>query len=263
MASLTANRREFLKLYLNIGEKEEKSPKVDQIYKMATHFGVKTKYLTKSKLSDFTGSKPHQGVVMKSSKLDYISVRGFPEIFEALDKNNEQKGQFYLFLDGITDPQNFGSILRSAMFLGVDGIIVNQKDACGLTPAVSKVSSGALEFMPLFSIKFVKNFLEDSKKLGFKIISTNIDDEGDETQEKDEGCPIIAVNDLKINRDDNIILIFGSEGQGVSKTVSMMADHRVFIPPKLDSSLTGQFPFTMIDSLNVGVSAALMLYHMK
>ena len=92
---------------------------------MASHFGVKTKYLTKTKLSEFTGSKPHQGVVMKTSRLDYINVKGFNEIFETLETSKDKKGQFYLFLDGITDPQNFGSILRSAMFLGVDGIIVN------------------------------------------------------------------------------------------------------------------------------------------
>lgn len=64
---------------------------------------------------------------------------------------------------------------------------------------MSKVSSGALEFLPLFSIKFVKNFLEDSKKLNFKIISTNIDDEGRDIEDsKDEGSPIIPINDLKI-----------------------------------------------------------------
>ena len=59
-------------------------------------------------------------------------------------------------------------------------MIVNQKDACGLTPAVSKVSSGALEFLPLFTVKFVGKFLEDVKqpKYGFRIISTNIDEQG-------------------------------------------------------------------------------------
>lgn len=66
---------------------------------------------------------------------------------------------------------------------------MNQKDACGLTPAVSKVSSGALEFLPLFTVKFVGKFLEDVKspKYGFRIISTNIDDQGaSETKEIDE-----------------------------------------------------------------------------
>lgn len=95
----------------------------------------------------------------------------------------------YLFLDQITDPQNFGSILRSAMFIGVDGIIVNKENACGLTPAVSKVSSGALEMIPLFQVKFVRPFLEDAAK-SFKIISTNIDDneglEADGEMEKEK-----------------------------------------------------------------------------
>jgi len=62
-------------------------------------------------------------------------------------------------LDQVTDPQNFGSILRSAMFIGVDGVIVNRKNACGLTPVVSKVSSGALEFIPLYSVKYAAGFL--------------------------------------------------------------------------------------------------------
>lgn len=65
------------------------------------------------------------------------------------------------------------------MFLGVDGVIVNKTNACGLTPTVCKVSSGALEFLPLYSVKFVKKFLEDaiSPAHNFKIISTNINEE--------------------------------------------------------------------------------------
>jgi 21S rRNA (GM2251-2'-O)-methyltransferase len=48
------------------------------------------------------------------------------------------------------------------MFIGVDAIVVNHKNSCGLTPTVSKVSSGALEFIPLYSVRFVKKFLEDA-----------------------------------------------------------------------------------------------------
>lgn len=77
----------------------------------------------------------------------------------------------------MTDPQNFGSILRSALFIGVDGVIVNKMNACGLTPVVSKVSSGAIEFIPLYSVKFVSHFFDDAKKspLNFKIISTSLE----------------------------------------------------------------------------------------
>jgi tRNA G18 (ribose-2'-O)-methylase SpoU len=62
---------------LNIGEKGEgrkSHPKVEQIYRMATSFGVKTKYVTKKTLIDFTKNRPHQNVVLKASKLDYIDI---------------------------------------------------------------------------------------------------------------------------------------------------------------------------------------------
>lgn len=77
----------------------------------------------------------------------------------------------------MTDPMNMGSILRSSLFLGVDGIFVNYLNAGGLTSVVSKVSSGALEFIPLYSVRNIKVFLEDAKynKLKFKLISTNIE----------------------------------------------------------------------------------------
>jgi len=184
LASLKANRRTFQRLYLNIGEKglETKSnEKIDEIVKIANHFGVKTKYLTKGKLGDLTGSRPHQNVVLKASRLEYLNIKKISDIVDLQDETSKdsESGKFYLFLDGVTDPQNFGSILRSAMFFGIDGVIVNKKNACGLTSAVSKVSSGALEFLPIYSVKFVKNFMEEAEKApnNFKIISTNISEE--------------------------------------------------------------------------------------
>jgi 21S rRNA (GM2251-2'-O)-methyltransferase len=73
-----------------------------------------------------------------------------------LPKN--KNGNLLLFLDQITDPQNLGSIVRSSLFLGVNGIIANKKNFCPLTPAVSKVSSGATEFMDFYTVKFLKPF---------------------------------------------------------------------------------------------------------
>jgi len=134
--------------------------KIEEIVKIANHYGVKTKYLTKGKLGDLTGSRPHQNVVLKASKLEYLNIKKISDIVDLQDeKKDTDSGKFYLFLDGVTDPQNFGSILRSAMFFGIDGVIVNKKNACGLTAAVSKVSSGALEFLPIYTVKFVKDFM--------------------------------------------------------------------------------------------------------
>mmetsp|Transcript_12725 Transcript_12725/g.21448 ORF Transcript_12725/g.21448 Transcript_12725/m.21448 type:complete len:227 (+) Transcript_12725:116-796(+) len=194
LASLTANRRQFLKLYLNINEKgnsPKSHPKIEKIYRMATSFGVKPKFMGRNQLSDFTKSRPHQNVVLKVSKLEQINIQRFSDIqvFNSLGKTKAKvgRGKLILFIDGVTDPQNFGSILRSAMFLGVDAIIVNKKDACGLTPTVSKVSSGALEFLPIYSVKFVKDFLADLKKnQDFLIVSTNIDEDGKEILNTEE-----------------------------------------------------------------------------
>lgn len=112
-------------------------------------------------------------------------------------ETSESKGKFYLFLDQITDPQNFGSILRTAMFIGVDGILVNHRNACGLTATVSKVSSGALEFIPLYSVRFVSKFLEGAQRSGakFKVISTDIQSSNDEKGAPREIEPEINVDD--------------------------------------------------------------------
>jgi len=243
--------------------------------------------------------------------LDYINIKRYSEVEELIEEKPEMGGRTILFLDGITDPQNFGSILRSAMFLGVDAIIVNRKNACGLTPAVSKVSSGALEFLPLFSIKYVRELFEDMKKNhNFRIISTNIDEEQPDTlkemdiarekmkealaaQKKGESKEssssrkepgtfakqdedlyqasiafggkggskktLTSLTDLNIGAKEDILIILGSEGEGVSRTISVLADDRVTLPPRFNMDLIGKYPFHMIDSLNVGVSAALMI----
>jgi tRNA G18 (ribose-2'-O)-methylase SpoU len=127
---------------------------------------IKTKYLVKGKLLKFTGQRPCQNVVLKVDKLAHNEIRSIRDVLD-VDAKPEGKGRLILFLDQVTDPQNFGSILRSAMFLGVDTVIVNKLNACGLTPAVSKVSSGALEFMPVHQVKFVSKFFIEAKNLGF------------------------------------------------------------------------------------------------
>ena len=149
----------------------------------------------------------------------------------------------------------------------MDAIIVNKQDACGLTPAVSKVSAGALEFLPLYSVKYVGKFLEGLKESGdFRIVSTNVDDDSEELKiDKEEGqkLPLTPIANLKIQDQESVLLILGAEGHGVSRTISSLATDKVIIPPLLDDAMIGQDPFDKIDSLNVGVSAAVLMYHIK
>ncbi len=85
-----------------------------------------------------------------------------------------------MVLDRVTDPQNFGSILRSVFFLGADGIIVRKRGSCPLTPAVSKVSSGAMEYQPVLQVKFLSQFLQEAKRAGWVLITTQTEEEEEE-----------------------------------------------------------------------------------
>lgn len=104
---MTANRREFNRLYLNIDLKgdniDKNHPKIDKIKKLSNYFNIKTKYVGKKQLNDYSGSRPHQNVVLKASRLEYQNVRNISEIFEATHKANEElkadSGLLYLFLD--------------------------------------------------------------------------------------------------------------------------------------------------------------------
>ena len=145
------------------------------------------------------------------------------------------------------------------MFFGIDGVVVNKKNACGLTAAVSKVSSGAVEFMPIYSVKFVKDFLQDAQKSEhqFKIISTNVSEEESdlnpnienenekedpaEAMEEVDLVPLTPLNELYLQKDENILLVLGSEGEGVSKTINKLASRRITIPPSFDIKNVGKY----------------------
>lgn len=105
-------------------------------------------------------------------------------------------------------------------------------------------------------------FIEDKKK-------QQSDDEGEEGDVDDsDDIPytakkVISIDELRLKKSDNVILVLGSEGEGVSKTINKLADHRVMIPPQLNTEYLGKYPFNMVDSLNVGVSAGLLIYHIR
>lgn len=103
------------------------------------------------------------------------------------------------------------------------------------------------------------------------MISTNIDtkEEINEASNSKPGekakqavsKPIVPLSSLSFPRNDNVMLVLGSEGEGVSNMISELSTAKVMIPPKLESKFIGKAPFNMVDSLNVGVSAATILYH--
>ena len=115
------------------------------ILDLAKRKNVKIQYLDNRLLDK--ECENNQGIIAETSDFKYSSVEDILQV--AIDKN---KNHFILILDGIEDPHNFGSIIRVAECLGVDGIIISKNRACPVTDAVSKVSAGAIEHIKIAKI---------------------------------------------------------------------------------------------------------------
>eukprot|EP01015_Nassula_variabilis_P028411 TRINITY_DN5936_c0_g1_i3.p2 TRINITY_DN5936_c0_g1~~TRINITY_DN5936_c0_g1_i3.p2 ORF type:complete len:179 (+),score=32.86 TRINITY_DN5936_c0_g1_i3:63-599(+) len=163
-------------------------------------------------------------------------------------------GYLWVYYDQITDPQNFGALLRSAFFFGVDGILVDEDKRCPLTPAVSKASAGAMELLEVYCAERVDKLFKECKNSGWRIISASVT--------PIDGKNITPMTDIKIQPNENIILVMGSEYEGIRKHILNTSNDLVYIRPGI-SEEDYKFPFTLVDSLNVSVSCGVLLSHIK
>ena len=120
------------------------------------------------------------------------------------------------------------------------------------------------EIAEMLGMKHESQFLKDMKKE----MKMEVEEEPMVEEVVDEKTPykapnVISIDELNLKAEDNIILVLGSEGEGVSKSINKLADYRVMIPPQLSKDHIGKYPFNMIDSLNVGVSAGVLIYHIR
>jgi 21S rRNA (GM2251-2'-O)-methyltransferase len=195
-------------------------------------------------------------------------------------------GNLLVVLDQIVDPQNLGSIVRSAVFLGADGILVNKRNKPPISSSVCKVSSGATECVEMFAVKSLKSFLESAIKKSWTVITTTLEKEHDvqirpspqpsEGEKDDEvsdpasdqlqfqvESKNIPLNELTLSKENNVIVVLGSEANGVNLNLTNVSNFNIFIPPVLNKELVNKPPFNVIDSLNVGVSAGVIINHIK
>ncbi len=199
---------------------------------------LKTTYLTDIQMKQFSGQRDHEGFILKANPKEYIHVKKQDKFFKSL--NNHQSNLFVV-LDQITDPQNFGSIIRTCYLLGADCVLVNKNNKPPLSPALAKVSSGVSELIPIFSLKFIKLFLEEAIKENYKVLTTFVD-----TRIK-----TVSINNLKLTKGENIVIVFGSEGQGISDVLKKSST--------LNIKIRGLGESEYIDSLNVGVSTGILI----
>jgi 23S rRNA (guanosine2251-2'-O)-methyltransferase len=173
--------------------------------------------------------KNHQGVLAFLSPVDFADIEiVLPGLFEAA------KNPLILMLDRITDVRNFGAIIRSAECGGVDAVILPEKGMARIGADAVKTSAGALNYLPVCKSPNLKETLQFLKNSGIKIVAAS---------EKADKLYTSATMDIPL------CIIMGAEDTGISPSILQIADEQVRIP------LYGK-----IDSLNVSVAAALMIF---
>ena len=175
---------------------------------------------------EFLGN--HQGIVLDVE--DYKTY----QLKEFLDELDITKNPTVLVLDGITDPHNFGAIIRSAEAGGIAGIIIPKNRSATITGTVVKVASGAIEYVKIVEVTNLRNTLNTLKENGFWTIGTDMDAKKHYTE---------------IDITTPLAIVIGSEGKGMSKLIKDTVDYTV----KID--MVGS-----VNSLNASVSAGIIIF---
>lgn len=183
----------------------------------------------KHSLSKIAGSESHQGFVALIQPRKFLSIDAF------LQSKRNTKCLSLVLLDGITDPQNVGAILRAAECFQIDGVIIPKALGCSITATVSKASAGALDLIPIIQVNNALSAVIACKKAKLSICSFQ------------GGKEAKSLSAFSIP--ERSLLILGSEGKGVSKAILDKSDHQMMIP------MHGS-----IDSLNVSQAAAILFH---
>lgn len=180
-------------------------------------------------LDALTGGGNHQGVVAQAASFAYAEL-------DTIIASARERGEDLLVvvLDGIEDPQNLGSLIRTAEAAGAHGIVIPKRRAAGLTDTVARVSAGAIEHLPVARVANISQALDELKQAGCWTVGGDMS--GERTcYEQDLRGPLA--------------IVVGSEGKGIARLVKERCDHLVRLP------MRGR-----VGSLNAAVAGALLIY---
>jgi len=223
---LTKNPKRINKLYIQKGISFDN--RLRKIIDLANQYKIIIQYSNLQKFNEFFEEKPNfQGVIASVAPVEYI------ELDEFLEKTNNEGYKKLVILDGISDPHNFGAIIRTAAAAGFDGILVSNHRSCPINATVEKISSGAINHIPIIKTTSLSASIDLLKKHDYWVIATQM--------EARDNYYEIDYTDM------NFALVMGSEGSGITKTILNKADFTV----KLESNF---------ESLNVSVATAVIIY---
>lgn len=205
------------------------APEVAEIRSLLLARGVPFKTLEREALDTLCDGGNHQGVAVRTGGFPYIDMN------IVLDVVREDARAVVLFLDHIEDPQNVGSLLRSADAAGVSAVIIPEDRASGITPGVVRASAGAAEYMRVAKVVNLVRAMKEIQEAGAWITGLDFGED--------------AKPYTQIDFTGRVGLVVGSEGSGISRLVRESCDFIASLP------MQGK-----VASLNAGVAGAIALY---
>lgn len=190
---------------------------------------IVTQFVPRKKLDQMAEGQQHQGIVAEVAPYDYIEIN---EIVSNLKKS--QRLPFLVMLDGIEDPHNLGSILRTADVTGVNGVIIPKRRSVGLTSTVAKTSAGAIEHVPVSRVTNLAQTLDYLKDEGYWVVGTDAS---------------AKQSFVELDYKMPVCIVIGSEGKGISRLIKEKCDFFVNMP------MQGN-----VNSLNASVAAGIIMY---
>ena len=214
------------KIFVQSGEKHGS---IMKILAKAKANGIIVQEVQKRKIDEMATTSNHQGVIAIVPPFEYVEVEDI--LKEAKERNEDP---FIMILDGIEDPHNLGSIIRTAETAGVHGVIIPKRRAASVNSTVNKTSAGAVEYMKIARVNNINDCIRNLKENGVWICGTDM-----------ETDTVYCKQDYKMP----IAIVIGNEGKGMSRLTKENCDFLVKIPMK-----------GKISSLNASVSAGIIMY---
>ena len=223
---LLESNKDINKLFITKGERHGS---INKIIAMAKDKKIVIIEKDKRQMDEMAQTSNYQGVIAIVPPFEYCEVEDILDFAK-----QKQEDAFILILDGIEDPHNLGSIIRTAETAGVHGIIIPKRRAAQVNATVNKASAGAVEHMKIARVVNVNEAIKKKKKTGIWICGTDIN-----------------TNTYYFEQDltGPLGIVIGNEGRGISEKTKKNCDFLVKIPMK-----------GKISSLNASVSAGIVIY---
>lgn len=222
-----------LEMFVDEKRLQKKEARLENILALAKQMGVQAQRVKRESMEKHCGHQ-HQGVGVRARPR---SVGDQNALQDYLHKQSAES-PLILVLDGVTDPHNLGACLRTADAVGVTAVVVPKRNACGLTPVVHKTAVGAAETVPYFEVNNLAQTLASLQELNYWIVGTGIGKNSAPLNEFSLGGPTVVV--------------MGAEGDGMRRLTEKSCDYLVEIPMR-----------GYVESLNVSVATAVVLFHLR